>query len=332
MSTNDFAAFAALDLAPIKMKLMHLESGEGWSALRADAVEAEYRRFLFLMNKYPDAEASPSVDVDTFWHYHILDTQKYAQDCEVLFGYFLHHYPYVGIGGGANEDDHAAGGERMRAIYETEFGAWPVAHGGSAFCTAPGKPRQAANEDAFCTSPGKPALTAEHAFCTSPGKPRQAANQDAFCTSPGKPRESTDSAHAFCTSPGKPIDAAHAFCTAPGKPVANAAHAFCTSPGKPVEAAHAFCTAPGKPAANAAHSFCTSPGKPRAAAGIAYAFCTSPGMPLHVFGATHAFCTSPGKPSAANAAYAFCTSPGKPLQADAADRRAVTGQELAQAA
>jgi hypothetical protein len=110
MSTNEFAAFEMLDLAPIKMKLMHVESGEAWSAVRADAVEAEYRRFLYLMKKYPDAGASPSVDVDTFWHYHILDTMKYALDCEALFGYFLHHYPYVGIGENANDGDHAAAG------------------------------------------------------------------------------------------------------------------------------------------------------------------------------------------------------------------------------
>jgi hypothetical protein len=241
MSTHDFAAFAVLDLAPIKMKLMHLESGEGWSALRAEAVEAEYRRFLFLMKKYPDAEASPTVDVDTFWHYHILDTQKYARDCEALFGYFLHHYPYVAIGAAANDADHAAGGERMRDIYEAEFGAWPLALAAEAFCTSPGKPLAYATS-AFCTSPGKPFTAAGAAFCTSPGKPRAAANDaHAFCTSPGKPRATASAAHAFCTSPGKPLQAAngaHAFCTSPGNPraAANDAYAFCTSPGKPSQA------------------------------------------------------------------------------------------------
>lgn len=29
MSTTEFAAFDTLDLTPIKMKLMHVESGEG---------------------------------------------------------------------------------------------------------------------------------------------------------------------------------------------------------------------------------------------------------------------------------------------------------------
>jgi hypothetical protein len=39
MNENDFHAIDALDLEPIKVKLMHEESGEGWSRARADAVE-----------------------------------------------------------------------------------------------------------------------------------------------------------------------------------------------------------------------------------------------------------------------------------------------------
>jgi hypothetical protein len=66
--------------------------------------------------------AAPSMDVDTFWHYHILDTMKYARDCEEVFGYFLHHFPYVGLRG---EDDLAAHermGEHMAELYEQTFG------------------------------------------------------------------------------------------------------------------------------------------------------------------------------------------------------------------
>ncbi|WP_292040409.1 glycine-rich domain-containing protein [Massilia sp. UBA6681] len=230
MSTNEFAAFEALDLAPIKMKLMHVESGEGWSALRADAVETEYRRFLFLMKKYPDAEASPTVDVDIFWHYHILDTMKYARDCEALFGYFLHHYPYVGIGADEHDGDQAAAGDRMRAIYETEFGARPAANAAFAFCSAPGKPLVAANAAyAFCSAPGKPreAAGAAYAFCSAPGKPGEAANAAyAFCSAPGKPRESAGAAYAFCSAPGKPSQAqpdTKGYGAASGKELAHAA-------------------------------------------------------------------------------------------------------------
>ena len=121
-STDDFKAIAELDLEPIKVKLMHEESGEGWTLERANAIEFEYRRFLVLMKKYPHEQTAPLVDVDTFWHYHILDTMKYAADCDAMFGYFLHHFPYIGLRG---EDDVAAHqrlGERMKELYQATFG------------------------------------------------------------------------------------------------------------------------------------------------------------------------------------------------------------------
>lgn len=120
---NDaYKAIAELDLEPIKVKLMHKESGEGWSLERANAVEFEYRRFLILMKKYPDEQTAPLMDVDTFWHYHILDTLKYAVDCEAVFGYFLHHFPYIGLRGEADEEAHHRVGQRMKELYETTFG------------------------------------------------------------------------------------------------------------------------------------------------------------------------------------------------------------------
>ena len=129
MNANDlFKAAMQLDLEPIKAKLMHAESGEGWSRAKADAVEKEYRRFLCLMKLYPDEPTAPLVDVDTFWHYHILDTQKYAADCDTMFGYFLHHYPYIGLRGEGDEQVRLESGDRMKDLYEATFGeAYPAA-------------------------------------------------------------------------------------------------------------------------------------------------------------------------------------------------------------
>jgi hypothetical protein len=121
-SEDHFAPIAALDLDPIKVKLMHQESGEGWSLAHADAVEFEYRRFLYLMKKFPNEQAAPLFDVDVFWHYHILDTMKYAADCEAVFGYFLHHFPYLGLRGEEDLEAHQQGGERMRELYERTYG------------------------------------------------------------------------------------------------------------------------------------------------------------------------------------------------------------------
>jgi hypothetical protein len=159
-----------LDLGPIKTKLMHVESGEGWSQRRADMVEVEYKRFLHLMKIYPNEQLAPSFDIDTFWHYHILDTMKYAVDCETVFGYFLHHYPYVGLRGEDDAEVHERSGDRMRELYELTFAAAYFAGGSdesgsadllSAYCAAPGS----AAAQAYCAAPAKPS------YCAAPAKP-----------------------------------------------------------------------------------------------------------------------------------------------------------------
>jgi hypothetical protein len=123
MSSNaEFKRIAELDLDPIKVKLMHKESGEGWSLEQANAVEFEYRRFLCLMKLFPNEQVAPLFDVDIFWHYHILDTMKYAADCEQIFGYFLHHSPYSGLRDDDDDDVHHRTGARMQELYEATFG------------------------------------------------------------------------------------------------------------------------------------------------------------------------------------------------------------------
>lgn len=111
-----------LDLSMIKLKLRDIEEGPGWSVEKCEAVEVGYKRFLALKRFYPDREIVPNKDVDVFWHQHILDTEKYARDCEALFGAFLHHYPYFGMQG---EEDYAnlcAAFSETQALYESHFG------------------------------------------------------------------------------------------------------------------------------------------------------------------------------------------------------------------
>jgi hypothetical protein len=253
---SEFAVFEALDLAPIKMKLMHVESGEGWSERRATAVEAEYRRFLFLTKTYPDEMVSPTMDVDMFWHYHILDTMKYARDCDALFGTFLHHYPYVGMGAGSDDSERVQAGDRMREMYEAQFGA--VVRGDAAWCGAPGK--EEVLDAAWCGAPGKQA--SEAAWCGAPGKQ---ATDAAWCGAPGKAAaKSTDA--AWCGAPGKKLAKGNvsAWCGAPGKKLAdNVKTAWCGAPGKALNAGNdvAWCGAPGAAIAGSAVAWCGAPGK-----------------------------------------------------------------------
>jgi hypothetical protein len=163
-------AVMELDLTQIKIKLMHVESGEGWSPDKANAVEKEYRRFLCMMKLFPHEDTAPLAAVDTFWHYHILDTMKYAADCEHVFGYFMHHYPYVGLRGGDDEQFRLDSGARMQRLYESLFGeAYPMSFDepmrDMAFCAGPAVTSTNARAIAFCAGPAKPSVTA---FCAGP--------------------------------------------------------------------------------------------------------------------------------------------------------------------
>lgn len=115
------AKIHSLDLAPIKVKLMDQEEGHGWSREYADHIEIEYKRFLTLLVKYPEASIAPSKDVDKFWHGHILDSLKYAEDCNQVFGYFLHHFPYFGMRGDEDAANLAAAAATMNRLYRQEF-------------------------------------------------------------------------------------------------------------------------------------------------------------------------------------------------------------------
>jgi hypothetical protein len=201
MNANDlFKAVMELDLTPIKMKLMHVESGEGWSLEKANAVEKEYRRFLCLMKLFPEEDTAPLADVDIFWHYHILDTMKYAADCERVFGYFLHHYPYVGMDGTEEDEQFRLdSGERMRTLYEGIFGeAYPESFDeqiqAAAYCAGPAPHRQvrgAAPNTAYCAGPAPHkqvrSAGANTAYCAGPAPHKQVSGggaNTAYCAGP----------------------------------------------------------------------------------------------------------------------------------------------------
>ena len=143
----DVKAIFELDLDPIKAKLMHKESGEGWLQEQVDAVEVEYRRFLCLMKLFPHEQVAPLVTVDVFWHYHILDTMRYAADCDQIFGYFLHHVPSSGSGEEAEAEHHRTGA-RMQELYEATFDEAYFRHEQRVCATTQSQP--AAAKTAWC--------------------------------------------------------------------------------------------------------------------------------------------------------------------------------------
>lgn len=115
-------AIDRLDLDPIKFKLTR-EDGEGWTSGQAEVAEKWYKRFLFLNLKYQGlVSIVPTKTIDAFWHYHILDTIKYAEDCQKIFGYFLHHFPYFGMRGEEDERNLKQAFEKTSELFLAEFG------------------------------------------------------------------------------------------------------------------------------------------------------------------------------------------------------------------
>jgi len=111
-----------LNLDPIKIKLMDQVEGEGWTKSQADKADLMYRRFLYLTAKYPDAVIVPNKVIDKVWHSHILDTRKYREDCEYVFGYFVHHFPYLGMRGDDDAQLLCASFDETMNLYLAEFG------------------------------------------------------------------------------------------------------------------------------------------------------------------------------------------------------------------
>lgn len=168
-------AIFALDLDPIKFKLMDKKEGPGWTREKADRMELEYRRFLALSAKYPQEAIAPSTEVDKFWHGHILDTMKYAEDCQSVFGYFLHHFPYFGMRDAEDAARLTEAAAKTKRLYEQEFGA--AATENSAYCARVANPA-AATDAAY----GARVATSDTAYCARvAGEAHAESGDSAYC-------------------------------------------------------------------------------------------------------------------------------------------------------
>jgi hypothetical protein len=180
---QSLAAIEALDLEPIKFKAMRSGDGYGWSQEHADRTAVAYKRYLILLAKYPEMTLAPDQDTDRFWHTHILDTMKYAADCDAIFGRFIHHFPYLGLRG--EEDARAldTAFAAMQKLLAEEFGEG--AEQAAAWCAQP--PTGA--EAAWCA---QPPTGMKAAWCAQPPTGMKAA----WCAQPP-----TGMKAAWCAQP-----------------------------------------------------------------------------------------------------------------------------------
>ncbi|MEO1401984.1 MAG: hypothetical protein AAFV72_12150 [Cyanobacteria bacterium J06635_1] len=130
LSTDDTAFLERLsdiDFGPIAFKLMHPEGGDGWTLERVTRAVELYRRFLFLNYLYDDRPIVPSREIDQVWHTHILDTAKYREDCDTLFGRFMDHWPYFGMRDADERQQLNDAFAETQALFEKHFGVLAAA-------------------------------------------------------------------------------------------------------------------------------------------------------------------------------------------------------------
>jgi hypothetical protein len=84
----DFSNYKEKSMKPIE------DGGYLWDANTVELADNRYRKWLYLCLRFGADNVEIEVLQDLFWHLHILDTNRYAKDCDVLFGHYLHHNPY----------------------------------------------------------------------------------------------------------------------------------------------------------------------------------------------------------------------------------------------
>jgi hypothetical protein len=106
----------AIDFSALKERLTRGRDmlGNDWSSAQADYFERLYKNWLYLQRRHEGEVLPPHIDVEEFWHGHIVDTRAYFAHCDRIFGYYLHHFTHP--------DSH--GWQQTQSRYHAEFGEY----------------------------------------------------------------------------------------------------------------------------------------------------------------------------------------------------------------
>ncbi len=123
-SEDEVAAYIrSIDFGPMKVNILD-DPTLDWDADKVDFVEEQYKNWLLLRRlNLPDPAVVPPTepDLDTFWHFHILDTYSYVRDCSSIFGSYHHHFPYFGIRDDEDLEDLIDASQETRRQYLERF-------------------------------------------------------------------------------------------------------------------------------------------------------------------------------------------------------------------
>ena len=102
-----------IDFSHIKAKMQRNTGMDHETALQAEEL---YKQYLALRAKHPHANIIPPKLADHMWHEHILSSRQYMEDCNNIFGDYLHHNQVE------DKDLLDEGWENSKNLYQQEFG------------------------------------------------------------------------------------------------------------------------------------------------------------------------------------------------------------------
>ncbi len=94
-----------------------------WTADEWQQGITQYKRYIFILRKYQNGSLllPPSSDIDEIWHHHILDTRHYFNSSFMIFGGYMHHFPYFGMRDTNDYQDLLRAFELTEELYELEY-------------------------------------------------------------------------------------------------------------------------------------------------------------------------------------------------------------------
>ncbi len=114
----------SLNLWLIAAYLTDSKKGCGWTLEQSIRAIGRYKTFLFISFLYPQVLLVPTPEIDRVWHVHILHTRQYHNDCQRVFGRFIHHEPDSELEGKSHPSNFAqafAQTQALLALYEGYF-------------------------------------------------------------------------------------------------------------------------------------------------------------------------------------------------------------------
>lgn len=121
-----------LDWQTIRYHLLNSDEGRDFTKGQVARAIWQYGLFLFLAQQYPGMRLVPTEEIDAVLHAHIATDRQYQDDCQTLFGGFVHHC--AGLGTRGDRTEWLQSFARTKQLFEKTFGRGAMGHCAPAAC------------------------------------------------------------------------------------------------------------------------------------------------------------------------------------------------------